>query len=167
MKIIYVVTKLLLLCFLSTALSFSACKKDDKFNAELIPGKYTGSIIYWTSNNGSSNVSSIPDLCKGLDYKTTITKSGSNYILSFDKSFVYTLPDINIEITSFEDSQKANIKTLDGQVYSSSDKLYNPYVDHNYFYITKYPSRLDCNLILKNNDPDSSYFLEFSLFRLF
>jgi hypothetical protein len=166
MKIIYKLTKLLLISILSIALTFSACKKDDKFNAELIPGEYTGSIIYWTSNNGSFTGNSIPDLCKSPDYKTTITKSGSNYILLFDKSFVYTPPDINIEITSFENSQKAKFKILDGQAYSSIDILRNS-ADHNYFYITKYPSRLDCSLILKSNLPDSTYFLEFSLFRLY
>jgi len=166
MQKIYSIVNLAVLCVLSLSLSFSSCKKDEEFNSVLIPGEYTGIMAYYTSINGGIVGTYIDSLSKYPEYKTTISKSGLNYILSFDKSFIYTLPDITVQITSIESSQQAIIKTLEGQVYSSSSIPASEYPP-NYFYITKYPARIDCILTLKSNDPDSIYFLNFRLFRLY
>jgi hypothetical protein len=149
---------------------FSTCKKDDEFNTEVIPGEYTGSVYYWQliHNDDGDHLINDPNLSSGMDYKTIITKDGSNYILSFDKSSIYTIPDISIKIISFINSDIASIKTLEGQAYSSSEatgKL--PGYPANYFSIDKYIHRIDCNLTLGSKDPDSTYFLQFILLRIY
>jgi hypothetical protein len=168
MKRYNVITKLLIPGILIAALSFSACKKDDEFNVELVSGEYTGSLTYWTAISDGGVGNSRPDLSKGSDYKTTITKVGSNYILSFDKSFIYLLPDISIEITRYINSEMAAIGTLVGQDYTSTSAVENvPNQPPNYFSISKYPQRIDCNISLRSNAPDSTYFLTLKLFRIY
>jgi len=143
------------------------CKKDDEFNAGLIPGEYTGAIAYFTSVDGGGPGFNDPDLSKSSDYKTTITKDGSHYVLSFDTSFIYTIPDINIEISSFN-SEIVNIYTEVGQAYSSSTALENyPGQPANYISIDKDIHRMDCHLTLRSNDPDSIYYLLFLLLRIY
>jgi len=125
-----------------------------------------GYIDYFYSvDGGKTGYSHVPDLSKSEDYKTTITKNGSTYVLSFDTSFIYTIPDINIEITSFN-SEFVNIYTQEGQAYSSSGALENvPGQPHNYFRIEKYFRLVSCHLTLRSNDPDSIYYLYFVLHR--
>jgi len=161
-------TQLLIVCILSLTLFCSACKKDDEFNVELVSGEYTGSLTYWTSLSDGGVGNSRPDLSTGGDYKTTITKVGSNYILSFDKSFIYVLPDVSVEITRYINSEMAAIGTLGGQAYTSTSAVENvPNQPSNYFTIIKYPQRVDCNLSLRSNDPDSTYYLTLRLFRIY
>jgi hypothetical protein len=168
MKRYNVITKLLIPGILITALSFSACKKDDEFNVELVSGEYTGSLTYWTALSDGGVGLSRPDLSTGSGYKTTITKVGSTYILSFDKSFIYALPDISVEISRYINSEIAAIGTLVGQTYSSTSAVEHvPNQPSNYFTISKYPQRIDCNLSLRSNDPDSTYYLTLKLFRLY
>lgn len=158
-------TNFLLLSMLCLTLSYSACKKDDEFNTELVAEEYTGSLDYFTSIDGGEVGNYMPDLSKSGDYKTTITKIGSNYILSFDKSFIYALPDISIDIKRFMNTETAVIGTLVGQAYSSSTVGNNPSEPSNYFSILKYPQLARCNITLKSNDPDSIYYLSFRLTR--
>lgn len=159
MKTRYIVVLLIIL--------LPTCKKDDEFNTGLIPGAYTGAIYYFSSVDGGGPGLNDPDLSKSADYKTTITKNGSNYVLSFDTSFIYKIPDINVKITSFN-SEIVNISTLDGQAYSSSNVLgnYRGY-PANYFSIDKIIRRVDCQLTLRSNDPDSLYYLNFVLLRIY
>lgn len=166
MKKLYNSNKLILYYLLSVTLSFSACKKDDVFNTELVAGEYTGRLTYWASLSDGGLGFSINELSKGGDYKTTITKIGSNYILSFDKSFIYVLPDISVEITRNINSEIVAIGTLAGQTYSSTSAVENvPNEPSNYFTINKYGQTVVCNLSLRSNDPDSTYYLSLKLYR--
>ena len=145
----------------------TTCKKDDEFNTGLIPGTYTGAIYYFPSVDGGGPGFNDPDLSKSDDYIITITKNGSNYVFSFDTSFMYTVPDMNIEISSFN-SEIVSIYTQQGQAYSSSDALENyPGQPANYISITEYIHRVDCHLTLRSNDPDSIYYLNFILLRIY
>lgn len=156
------------LLFVFILMLLSTCQKDDEFNVEFVPGEYTGALAYFTSLNSGGVGINITDLSKADAYKTTISKIGSNYILSFDKSFRYTIPDISVEITSPMNSKLVAIKTIAGQAYSSSGELTTyPNEPPNYFSIDQYVHRVDCNLTLKSNDPDSIYFLHLALLRIY
>lgn len=74
------------------------------------------------------------------------------------------LPDINLGITKEISSEIAEIGTQDGQAYASTTAVEN---ERNYFFITKYPKWIDCNLLLRSNDPDSTYYLTLILYRLY
>jgi len=148
----------------------SACQNndDDEFNRKQIPGEYTGSLIYWHSlEEGGVSLNS-SDPYKGYEFKTTIKRVGSNYVLSFDKSFIYKIPDITVEITQTKTADVYGITTLPGQAYNSAIKQHT-YMNQpsNYFSISKYPQVVDCDLTLRSNDPDSTYFLAIRVFRIY
>jgi len=144
----------------------SACKKDNEFDKALIPGEYSGALYYFPSLSGGETGNNDPDLSKSTDYKTTITRNGSNFTVSFDTSFIYTIPDISFEITSIENSEIAIIRTQNGQAYSSSYELgYGQ--NHNYIQIDKYIHRVDFRMTLKSNNPDSIYYLDLGLLRIY
>ena len=150
-----------LIVLLSTCKGFDG-HDDIEFDPSLIPGEYTGSMSYYGSKQGGGIGHKSPDLSKEDGYKTTITKAGSNYNMSFDKSFKYTIPDLSIEITSVTyvwGSHIATIKPLAGEEYS----LDNPIPDvfaNNYIKVNTISRvRIMDLLELKSNDPDSVYFL--------
>lgn len=63
----------------------AACQNnEEEYDRELIIGEYTGELIYWNSivGTGSNMISTDPS--KGWEFKTTIKKAGTNYVLSFD-----------------------------------------------------------------------------------
>jgi hypothetical protein len=153
--------------FILVIILLPTCKKDNEFDTGLIPGTYTGAIHYFPSVDGGEPGFNDPDLSKSGDYKTTITKYGSNFVLSFDTSFIYSIPDINVKISSFS-SEIVSIYTPQGQAYSSSGALENyPGQPANYISIDTYIHRVDCHLTLKSNDPDSIYYLNFVLLRIY
>lgn len=143
------------------------CQKEEEFNTEPLPGDYVGSLIYWTGNGINSFGSSVPEFSKLFEYKTTIRKSGSRYVLSFDKSFHYNIPDITVEISSNYNSDIVAIKTVDGQAYTSVVRDYYLDYPNNFFQVNDFPGRVDCNLTVKSINPDSTSFLQFILIRTY
>ena len=148
----------------------STCKgyDDIAFDPTLIPGEYTGWLSYYTSAQGGGTGDHVPDLSKSYEYKTIITKAGSNYTLLFDKSFKYTIPDLSIEITTVLDnsgiSKIAMIRPVAGQEYSLADISIHPLtanfpVNTNYINVSTINRIVFGYLELKSNDPDSVYFL--------
>lgn len=158
-----------LLIFTYLLILTAACQNndDDEFNREHIPGEYKGTLSYYDSPGWDVMGNSITELSKRDEYKTIIKKVGSNYVLSFDKSFVYSIPDITVEIFSVYDSELVGIRTLDGQAFSSVSKSNFKDQPPNYFWITRYPQVAVCELTLKSNDPDSAYFLSLTLRRIY
>ena len=122
-----------------------ACQNndDDEFNREHIAGEYTGSLIYWHSMEESGTFLSSTDPTKGWEFKTSVQRVGSNYIMSFDKSFIYKIPDITVEITPTKNSDVYAITTLSGQAYNSliNQNTYNNQAS-NYFAISRYPQEI-------------------------
>lgn len=161
-------SKIILVVILLLSIATYSCKDDDEFNREHIPGEYTGNLIYWhTLEEGGAFLGS-SDPSKGDEFKTTVKRVGSNYILSFDKSFIYKIPDITVEITQTNTADVYAITTLPGQVYNSAIKQHT-YMNQpsNYFSISKYPQVVFCDLTLRSNDPDSTYFLEILIHRIY
>lgn len=144
------------------------CKKKEELLTDLMPGEYTGSLAYFTSVNGGEGKylsdSSISD-----NFKTTITKAGSKYILSFDKSYFFTIPDISVEVTVSVNDYLKGISTIAGQEFSSFNQVGGCYqnLPCNYFSFDKYVRRLDCVLTIKSNNPNNSFFLTFLLLRIY
>lgn len=147
-----------------------ACQNndDDEFNREHIAGEYTGSLTYWPSMEESGTFLSSTDPSKGDEFKTSVKKVGSNYIMSFDKSFLYKIPDITVEIAPTKNSDVYAITTLPGQAYNSifGQNTYNNQPS-NYFAISKYPQVVNCDLTLRSNDPDSTYRLQIVILRIY
>lgn len=167
-KFVTIPTFLLVFGFVLLSLVFSSCKNDDEFNLEHIPGEYTGSLTYWHSLEGDGVSLSSSDPTKGDEFITTIKRAGSNYVLSFDKSFIIKIPDITFEITPIKDSDSFTIITLPGQAYNSviTQKTYWGETS-NYIWISKYPQVVNCNLSLRSNNPDSINFIEIRVLRIY
>lgn len=147
-------------------LLLSTCQKDDEFNASVIPGEYTGTLNYFTSVQGGGVGDNVPDLSKSAGYKTVLTKVGSNYTLSFDKSFKYTIPDISLEFTSFFNYNTVMIRPVQGQDYSLSAIQFHG-TPANYISVDEGFRIVTCKLELKSNAPDSIYFLHLYLSRFY
>jgi len=149
----------------NTFLILSGCKKDDEINLELIPGEYIGTMSYFPSNNDGGVGYNIPEL-SAPEFKTTITKIGSDYNLSFDKSFKYSLPDIRVALIRNWNSEIVTIGTLAGQSYTTTSAL-DGYTNDppSYFKTPKSTNAPECHLAIKSNDPDSIYYLLFTLFK--
>ena len=146
-----------------------ACQNNnDDFNYEVILGEYKGTLSYFDSPGWDVMGNYITELSKWDEYKTTIKKVGSNYIMSFDTSFVYKIPDLTIEISPSKSPDVYGITTLFGQAYSAINKEYT-YNNQpsNYFSVSKYPRVVNCDLTLRSNDPDSTYFIQMLIHRIY
>ena len=138
-----------------------ACKKDE-FYRDNIPGTYIGQLVYYSSPDSGGSI-----ITSNL-YQIKITRVGSNYVLSFDKSYKYQIPDLTVMIKSNYRENIFAIQTLEGQEYISSH-IGGTYLDEppNYFSVDKYPQVARCNITLKRSDPDSPYYLWFDVQRTF
>ena len=146
-----------------------SCQKNDKdeFNVELVAGEYTGNLIYWAPDINGEIGNSVTALTKLGGYKTIITKTGSTFNLSFDKSFIYTPPDMQVEIYTPLNATFVGITTSYGQVFSASLLPNYQNFPKNYFAIREDVHRAEYTLTVRSNNPDSIYFLTFSGIRIY
>lgn len=147
----------------------AACQNnEEEYDRELIIGEYTGELIYWNSivGTGSNMISTDPS--KGWEFKTTIKKAGTNYVLSFDQSFNYKIPDITVEINPTKTLNFYEITSLPGQSFYIPFN-WNTYsnVTGNFLFIEKYPQVINCNFNLKSMHPDSTNFLDIRINRIY
>jgi hypothetical protein len=134
---------------------------DIEFDPSPIPGEYTGELQYFTSVQGGGLGDNLPDMSKSYGFNTTITKAGSNYTMSFDKSFKYIIPDLSIEITTVTyawGSHIAMIRPVVGEEYSLDIRAPGT-LTTNYISVNTINRQVYGSVELKSNDPDSVYFL--------
>ena len=114
-----------------------------------IEGEYEGSINYWRTNN---YVAHSADLSKPSEYLSEINNNSGLYTMSFDSSFIYTVPSINFRVEG-----PNSITIPRGQAFSNwHDPAGGFRIDtlNNVFTLVYY-------LSLQSNQPDSTYYLEF------
>ena len=142
------------------------CTPEPGFDHAVIPGTYKGSLYYFTSAGADKAGVNLPAMSKTSEFRTVVTFDGSQYLFSFDNSFKYQVPDVQIEVFSIVNGNTATIRTKSGQTYSSSSALNSaPGQPANYISDDTHARKVRCELTLKSNDPDSAYFLNFTLFR--
>jgi hypothetical protein len=154
---------------------FSNCDKPpppqpviEELDISLIPGIYSGgSLLYYppiTNSIGAivPDIDFIEDLSSsGGDYQITVTKAGeSNYTISFDDSFIYSLPDFDINITETRRSDLGWIGVLYFRnIILINDEEYSPTKGVSIGSFSNYIPAIFIQLDIKSNDPDSIYFL--------
>lgn len=97
-----------------------------------------------------------------------VKRVGSNFVLSFDQSFNYSIPDLTVEIASTKNPNVVAITTIPGQAFRSLNRE-NTYMNEpsNYFSSDEFIRRVDCNLTIRSNDPDSISSLTFIMLRIY
>lgn len=114
-----------------------------------IEGEYEGSINYWRTNNYGAHV---PDLSKKTEYLSKISTNNDLYTLSFDSSFIYTVPSLNFRLEG-----PNSIIIPRGQSYSNwHDPAGGFRIDTLNSVVT-----MTCYISLQSLPPDSTYYLEF------
>ena len=114
-----------------------------------IVGEYEGSINYWRTNNYGAHV---PDLSKKTEYLSKISTNNDLYTLSFDSSFIYTVPSLNFRLEG-----PNSIIIPRGQSYSNwHDPAGGFRIDTLNSVVT-----MTCYISLQSLPPDSTYYLEF------
>jgi hypothetical protein len=144
----------------------TTCSPEPGFDFSVIPGTYKGSLYYFTSAGADKPGVSVPAMSKTSEFRTVVTLDGSQYLFTFDNSFKYQVPETEVEVFSIFNGNTASIRTKSGQSYSSSSALNStPGQPANYISDDTNSRKIRCELTLKSNDPDSAYFLNFTLFR--
>jgi len=151
------------------ALSLFTCEEiEDDFDFGVVPGDYEGSLTYFTANQGGGIDINLPELSKTTGYRVSIANVGTGHRLSFDKSFKYEVPDIDVvenEYYSKNSASIVSIRTIDGQPYTTVVMQTYPGVPSSYFYVDEVLRNVKCILTLKSNNPDSVYYLDISVLR--
>jgi hypothetical protein len=115
-----------------------------------IAGNYEGEITYW--ENTQSSVSHL-SLISG--YSTTVIWNDTLFTISFDTTFLYTVPNLNFEL-EFQRFHPRAIVLIPGQEYAQWNNLAGEFFtdsDNNF---------VNYHLAIRPVSADSTYFLSFS-----
>src|SRR5688572_2339298 len=145
-------------------LSLFNCREEEEFDQSLVPGTYTGQIAYFTDDHIN-----LPELSTFSGYEVTISEAAQGYTLSFDKSFVYQVPDLEIRVNTYPPNKAhtLSIVTVVGQPYSNDASQISQGQPAAYFTNDKEIRRINCTMALVSNDPDSVYYLNFTVRRTY
>jgi hypothetical protein len=156
---------------LLAAAVFSSCEKGwdnpvaDKFDYSLIPGNYSGEIIYENLAHSNDSTGYITDV-----YKTTIIENGESFTFVFDPDFSIQIPNIEIftskTLYKFSGHQRVSITSIQSENYVKL--IQHGRIDEdawkffNYFDQVFYMDGTRFNLLLQSEGLDSTYMLEIS-----